>query len=144
LQSPSKVVAKPQARRFVGDLVESKALFDRHGFGRVNPWSRPRSDVPFFVALALLGGVYVVLVAALLLADLFATTPSHILAALASPEIRYSVRLSLTASGLSCARIGVGRGAARLSARANALPRARRSSNSWWTCRWYCRRWCWG
>lgn len=63
--------------------------------------SRPRSDTAFIAGLAVLGGSYVALIAALLIADASYTSPGDILAALASPEIRYSVRLSLAASGLS-------------------------------------------
>ncbi len=62
---------------------------------------RPRTDAAFLVALAVLGGSYVALIAALLVADVCYTSPGDIAAALASPEIRYSVRLSLAASGLS-------------------------------------------
>jgi molybdate transport system permease protein len=56
---------------------------------------RAGPDWPFFVAFSLLGGIYVLLILAMLLADLSYTTPDHLLAALASPEIRYSIRLSL-------------------------------------------------
>jgi molybdate transport system permease protein len=56
------------------------------------------SAVPFYVALGLLGGLYVGLIAALLVADLAYTSPGHIARALAAPEIRSAVWLSL----LSC------------------------------------------
>jgi molybdate transport system permease protein len=63
------------------------------------PGVRPGgSDVPFFVGLTLLGGLYVFLIVAMLVADLAFTTPDAVLRALASPEIRYAIRLSL----LSC------------------------------------------
>lgn len=55
-------------------------------------------DRGFYAALGLLGGVYVFLVAAMLVADMAYTTPGHLLASLKSPEIRYAMRLSL----LSC------------------------------------------
>jgi molybdate transport system permease protein len=54
-----------------------------------------RSDVPFFLGLGLLGGSYVVLILAMLLADVAFTSPGHLLRALASPEIRFALRLSL-------------------------------------------------
>ena len=57
-----------------------------------------RSDWPFFVALGVLGGTYVVLLLAMLIADIAFTSPDHILAALRSPEIQYSIRLSLLSS----------------------------------------------
>lgn len=57
-----------------------------------------RSDRPFVVALGLLGGVYVLLIAALLVVDLCHTSPANILAALGSPAIRSAVWLSLLSS----------------------------------------------
>lgn len=57
-----------------------------------------RSDWPFFACFAILGGVYVLLIVGLLVAQASFTSPGHILAALRSPEIRYAIRLSL----LSC------------------------------------------
>ena len=54
-----------------------------------------RSDAPFFAALAVLGGAYVLLVAAMVLADLTYTSPGHLLAALRSADIRHSIQLSL-------------------------------------------------
>jgi molybdate transport system permease protein len=57
-----------------------------------------RSNWPFFLALGVLGGIYVVLLVAMLIADATYTSPSQILAALRSPEIRYAIRLSLISS----------------------------------------------
>ncbi len=57
------------------------------------PKSRP--DWPFFTGLAILSSVYLLLIVAMLVADLSFTTPHHLLRALASPEIRYSIKLSL-------------------------------------------------
>src|SRR5262245_4433550 len=59
---------------------------------------RPFSDAVFWAALGILGGVYVLLIVAMLLAQASFTTPGHLLHALDSPEIRYAVKLSL----LSC------------------------------------------
>jgi molybdate transport system permease protein len=56
---------------------------------------RVRSDAPFLIALSLLGGLYVLLIVAMLLADLAYTTPEHIWQALASPQIQYAIKLSL-------------------------------------------------
>jgi len=56
---------------------------------------RAGSDVPFFLALIVMGGFYVVLVAAMVVADSAFTTPDHLWEALASPEIRYSIKLSM-------------------------------------------------
>ena len=52
-----------------------------------------RSDRRFLAALILLGGTYVVLLLAMVAADLFYTTPGHLWRALGSPEIQYAIRL---------------------------------------------------
>ncbi len=54
-----------------------------------------RGPAPFYAALGLIGGLYVALVAALLVADVTHTSPGHVARALASPEIRAAVWLSL-------------------------------------------------
>jgi molybdate transport system permease protein len=56
---------------------------------------RARSDFPFYAGLLILGGVYVLLILALLVAEASFTSPDHLLTALASPEIRYAIKLSL-------------------------------------------------
>lgn len=56
---------------------------------------RPRSDVPFYVGLGLLGGCYIVLILAMLLADMSFATPGDFLRILRDENIRYSIRLSL-------------------------------------------------
>ncbi len=63
-------------------------------------WRAP-SDLPFTLGLGLLGGVYVVLIAAMLLADASFTTPDQLARALASPEIQYAIRLSLISCSLT-------------------------------------------
>jgi len=60
-----------------------------------------RSDWPFFAGLIILSGAYVALIAAMLAADLSFTTPHHLLRALGSPEIRYSIKLSLISCTLT-------------------------------------------
>ncbi len=62
------------------------------------PHRRLRSDLPFLLSLAVIGGLYVVLILAMLLADVSFTSPHHLLSAFASQEIRYAIKLSL----LSC------------------------------------------
>jgi len=59
------------------------------------------SDVPFYLCLGLLGGIYIVLIVAMLLADLAFTTPHHLVQALSSPEIRYAIKLSLVSCTLT-------------------------------------------
>jgi molybdate transport system permease protein len=53
------------------------------------------SDRGFWIGLTILGGSYVALILAMIAADLFFTTPDHLLASLRSPEIRYAIKLSL-------------------------------------------------
>jgi len=62
---------------------------------------RPSRDGGFLVALAVLGGTYVALLAATMAADVLYTTPGHLWRALQSPEIRHAVRLSLLSSTLT-------------------------------------------
>jgi len=72
---------------------------------RTEPPSTPpvsrRRDWPFFAGLAILSGVYILLIVAMLMADLSFTTPHHLLRALASPEIQYSIKLSLVSCTLT-------------------------------------------
>ncbi len=53
------------------------------------------------MGLGLLSGVYILLILAMLAADISFTTPHHLLRALASPEIRYSIKLSLISCTLT-------------------------------------------
>jgi molybdate transport system permease protein len=66
---------------------------------------RPRAwpDWPFVLALSILGGLYVVLIVAMLAADFAYTTGDDLLAALRSPEIQYAIWLSL----ISCSMTAV-------------------------------------
>jgi molybdate transport system permease protein len=63
--------------------------------------ARARSDWPFVAALAILSGTYLALILGMLVADMSFTTPHHLLRALASPEIRYSIKLSLISCTLT-------------------------------------------
>ena len=62
---------------------------------------RVPSDAPFYVSFGILGGSYIVLILALLIADVFYTTPQHVMQALNSPEIRYAIKLSLISCTLT-------------------------------------------
>jgi molybdate transport system permease protein len=62
---------------------------------------RTRPDWPFLLGLAILSGVYVLLIVAMLVADLSFTTPGHLWAALHNPDIRFSIRLSLISCTLT-------------------------------------------
>ena len=63
--------------------------------------SAPAADRRFLAALGLLGGLYVALIVALLVADATFTSPGHLVQALRSPEIRYAIWLSLLSCSLT-------------------------------------------
>jgi molybdate transport system permease protein len=74
-------------------MSESKA--------RPEPAHRVGSDAPFLAGLCVLGGLYVALIVAMVLADTAFTTPRHLWAALGSAEIRYAIKLSLISCSLA-------------------------------------------
>lgn len=66
--------------------------------------ARPRkrgADRGFWIGLGALGGTYLVLIVALLVADASYTSPAHLVSALRSPEIRAAIRLSLITCSLA-------------------------------------------
>ena len=71
---------------------DPRSTADRHSTG---------SDAPFFAALATLGGAYVLMIALMLAAMAFYSTPRQLWEALQSPEIRYAIRLSLVSCTLT-------------------------------------------
>jgi molybdate transport system permease protein len=54
-----------------------------------------RSDAPFIASLVILGGVYVVLIVAMVLAEAFYTSWGGIVSVLRSPSLQYAIWLSL-------------------------------------------------
>src|ERR1043166_4460223 len=58
-------------------------------------------DWPFYVSLFILGGAYLLLIVAMLVADLFFTTPGHLVEALQSNEIQYAIKLSLISCSMT-------------------------------------------
>jgi molybdate transport system permease protein len=56
---------------------------------------KPDSDVMFFVLMGWVASTYIVLILAMIVADLHFTSPSHIISALQSKEIQYAIKLSL-------------------------------------------------
>lgn len=63
------------------------------------PELRVRSDWPFYVGLSVIGGSYVLLLVAMLIAEATHTSANVVWESLQSPEVQYSIRLSL----ISCA-----------------------------------------
>ena len=62
------------------------------------PQNRPHrvgSDAPFLTGLCVLGGFYVFAIIAMLVASASYTTPAHFVQVLSTPEILYSIKLSL-------------------------------------------------
>ena len=75
----------------VGDMRGS-------GSGGFRRWA---SDRGFLAVLILVGSFYVIMLLAMLAADLTWTSPGHLLSALASDEIQYSIKLSLMSCTLA-------------------------------------------
>lgn len=73
----------------------------KHAASTGHAMHRAGSDIPFFATLGGLGGSYVVLILALLAADLCFTSPWHLREALEKPEIQFAVRLTLTTCSIS-------------------------------------------
>lgn len=67
----------------------------------VTPTHRAGSDAPFFTVMWGLGGSYIVLILALLAADVAFTSPKHFIDALKKPEIQYAIRLTLVTCSIS-------------------------------------------
>ena len=61
------------------------------------------SDLPFVLGLTAIAALYVGLIVALVVADAAFTAPGNLWRALASPEIRYAIKLSL----ISCSITGI-------------------------------------
>ncbi len=59
------------------------------------------SDAPFYVALGVLSGTYLLLIVAMLVADASFTTPRQIWRTLGSGEIQYAIKLSLISCSLT-------------------------------------------
>ena len=65
------------------------------------PGFRVGSDLPFLTIMIGLGGTYLLLISAMLLADILYTSPLHFRDALAKPEIQYAIRLTLISCTVS-------------------------------------------
>lgn len=63
--------------------------------------ARVPSDLPFVIALSVLGGAYALLIVLLVLADFAYTSTDALGKALQTPEIRFSIRLSLISCTLT-------------------------------------------
>jgi molybdate transport system permease protein len=62
---------------------------------------RRRTDAPFWAALGVIGGAYVLLIAGMLVADASFISPRHLVAALRRREIQYAIWLSLISCGIT-------------------------------------------
>jgi molybdate transport system permease protein len=83
---------------------DSAFIIHHSAFGMSNPLPydpsappprRSYADLPFLLCFALIGGLYVLLIVGMLLADAKFTTPGHLWQALLSDDIRAATRLSL-------------------------------------------------
>lgn len=82
-------------------LYGHRVLQPRRRYTSRMTFSRPASNVIFYVSLTMLGGLYIGLILAMLLADLTYTSPDHIVMALSKPEIQYAVMLSLASCSIA-------------------------------------------
>jgi molybdate transport system permease protein len=74
----------------------------QNGNGRHEPNEfQPGSDTPFLIGLGILGGSYALIILAMIVADLAYVDQESMLGALRSPEIHYSIVLSLLSCTLS-------------------------------------------
>jgi molybdate transport system permease protein len=62
---------------------------------------RARSDAPFLISLGLIGGLYLLLIVAMLVADASYTSPGHLLEALQSEPIQFAIWLSLISCSIT-------------------------------------------
>src|SRR4051812_8066028 len=62
---------------------------------------RARSDAPFLISLSIIGGLYILLIVAMLIADASFTSPGHLLEALQSEPIQYAIWLSLISCSIT-------------------------------------------
>src|SRR3954454_21038383 len=62
---------------------------------------RARSDAPFLASLAIIGGLYLLLIVAMLVADASYTSPGHLLEALQSEPIQFAIWLSLISCSIT-------------------------------------------
>lgn len=69
--------------------------------GMGNHRSMTWADWRFVTALAVIGSTYIILIVGMLGADMLFTTPNDIVKALRSPEIQYSIKLSLATCTLT-------------------------------------------
>ena len=69
--------------------------------GKERPAFQPGSDTPFLLGLGILGGSYAIIILAMIVADLAYVDKDSMLGALRSPEIHYSIVLSLLSCTLS-------------------------------------------
>ncbi|SFW59456.1 ABC transporter permease [Cellulophaga fucicola] len=60
-----------------------------------------KSNLPFYLVMGIVASTYIILILAMVLADVFYTTPKHIFKALASTEIQYAIKLSLISSTIT-------------------------------------------
>src|SRR5260370_38466588 len=68
------------------------------------------SDRLFIAGLSIIGAIYLLLILAMIAADASFTTPAFILRALRTPEIRYSIKLSMitcTLTAILCLWVAV-------------------------------------
>jgi molybdate transport system permease protein len=97
---PAAVPAAEQAAELSAKLSAGRSDGPARGVTAAST-ARVGSDWPFLLVMSGIGGSYVLLIVALVAADLAYTSPTHFAAALAKPEIRYAIRLTLISCTIS-------------------------------------------
>ncbi len=92
-----------QFLRVPGGVVRYIRLVADNARPPAQPAQQGGSDVPFLAGLGVIGLLYVGLILAMVVADAAFTSPLNLWRALASPEIRYAIRLSL----ITCSITGI-------------------------------------
>ncbi|WP_235299515.1 ABC transporter permease [Portibacter marinus] len=60
-----------------------------------------RSNLGFYLIMGVIASTYILLIVAMIVADFSYTSPDHILEAIATPEIRYAIKLSMVTSTIT-------------------------------------------
>ena len=102
--------------------------------GEDQPEFRLGSDTPFLIGLGILGGSYAIIILAMIVADLAYLDKDSMLGALRSPEIHYSIVLSLLSHALDNS-FPLGSRPSGLSHAAPSISRANACLKSFWTSR---------
>lgn len=96
---PAFIGAPAQTQTAVKHLEDVSVLRDEKN--AIQKSAGQASDAPFYLGLGLLGGIYVLLIVAMLVADASFTSAAQVWQVFRSKEIRYAIKLSLVSCSLT-------------------------------------------